>query len=342
MRQFLLKYKDIILQLFIILLIFVAGLSVNNDVVLRIWSSLLIANWFFLLISVSGIFLLSLHYLTGAKWSEPLLPLLREFKKGIPFLSFTLLVMIAGIGNLFNIDELNTFSIIVKAILTVSASGLLFFVYFFDDIFRNRKFTEKQRSIIELLLLIPALYILSKVWLRDLYPTFSNPVFVFYLISCSLLSGLCIATLLLIQNYEDYIETHKKTLYNLGRYLMAIIMIRAYLWFTQTLIFSYAGISDEISIIPTNKYLSGYYAIGILFSFLIPFIMLLFGKVKANPKYMYSLAVLILIGQYFDLYNLVYNAAILTNYRLSLIDISVFYGFVLLFILYIRNRKIVI
>jgi len=320
----------------------VTGLMANNEIVLRIWSSLLIANWFFLLISVSGIFLMSLHYLTGAKWSEPLLPLIREFKKGIPFLSFTFLVMLAGIGNLFKIDDNVRFSIIAKAILTVSSACLLFFVYFFDDIFRNRKFTEKQRSIIELLLLIPAMYIMSKVWLRDLYPTYSNPVFVFYLISCSLLTGLSIVTVLFIGNYKDYSDSNNKTLTNLGRYLMAMIMIRGYLWFTQALIFSYAGISNEISFLPTNLYMVGYCSLGLLFSFLIPFISLLFAKVKTNAKYMYTIAVLILIGQYFDLYYLVYNVAIVSNYRLSLIDISVFYGFMLLFVLYFSNRRIVV
>jgi hypothetical protein len=285
---------------------------------------------------------MSLHYLTGAKWSEPLLPILREFKKSIPFLSVSFLIMLAGTSNLFNLEEQNRFSILAKAILTVLASGMLFFVYFFDEIFRSRKFTEKQRSIIELLLLIPALYIMSKVWLRDLYPTFPNPVFVFYLISSSILIGLSIVTFMIIKINDANFKDNKKLLYNLGRYLMAIIMIRAYLWFSQAIIFGYAGISDELSLVASNKYMISYQAIGIFFGFLIPFIMLLFAKVKMNPKYMYLIAVLILIGQYFDLYYMVYNAAIVSNYKLSLIDISVFYGFMLMFILYVRNRRIAI
>ena len=250
--------------------------------------------------------------------------------------------MLAGIDNLFCIDELNRFRIIEKAILTVIASGTLFFVYFFDEIFRTRKFTEKQRSVIELLLLIPSLYIMSKVWFRDLYPAFSNPVLVFYLISCSMLSGLCITTIFLIKNYSDYIETNKKLLYHQGRYLTAIVIIRAYLWFSQVLIFGYAGIANELSLVASNKCLISYRAIAIIFSFLIPFILLLFAKVKTNQKYMYLIAVLILIGQYFDLYYTVYNAAILIKYNISLIDIIVFYGFMLLFILYIKNRRIVV
>lgn len=342
MKQFILKYKDFFLQTILILVLFISGLILNSDVGLRIWSSLLIANWFFLLISVSGIFLMSLHYLTGAKWSEPLLPLLREFKKGIPFLSISFLVMLAGSGYLFNIEEQSSSKIIGIAILTVIASALMFFVSFFDDIFRNRKFTEKQRSIIELLLLIPALYILSTVWLRNLYPSYSNPVFVFYLISCSLLSGLSIVSLLFIKSYEDHLESNKKTLWNLSRYIMAMVMIRAYLWFTQYLIISYAGIANEITLLSKDIYLSSYFIIAVLLSFLLPFIFLLFSKVKGNVKYMYRIAALILIGQYFDQYFLVYNAALVSNFRLSLIDIAVFYGFMLLFLLYMRSRKITI
>ena len=340
MKQFILKYKDLFLQMLLIITLFIMGITLNDDVILRIWSSLLIVNWFFLLISISGIFLLSLHYLTGAKWSEPLLPLLREFKKGILFLSFTFLVMLAGSGYLFRIDEHSSYNIIRIAILTIAASALLFFVYFFDDIFRKKKFTEKQRSIIELLVLIPALYILSKVWLLDLYPTFSNPVFVFYLISCSLLTGLSIAILLFIRTFEDLLISYKSTLHNLGRYLLAMVMIRGYLWFTQDLIISYAGITNEVSPFSKDVYLTGYYVIGFLFSFLVPFVFLLFRKIKENAKYISRIAVLILIGQYFDLYYLVYKDAIVNNFRLSLIDISVFYGFMLLFLLYIRSRKI--
>ena len=342
MKQFILKYKGIILQFLLIILVFVTGVFVSNAVVLRIWSSLLIANWFFLLISISGIFLMSLHYLTGAKWSEPIIPVVREFKKGIPFLSFTFLMMLAGREYLFIHNEPSRLRILEYEIFTVFASAMLFFVYFFDDIFRKKNFTEKQRSIVELLLLIPSLYILSKIWIRDIYPSFSNPVLVFYLISCSLLIGLCILTLLLIKNYKDCLEVNEKLLYNLGRYMLVIIMIRGYLWYSQALIISYTGLTIEKSVLPTNNYLLGYYTIGLLFSFLIPFIMLLFARVKANPKYMYLLAVLILIGQYFELYYMVYNAVIVTNYSISLIDVSVFYGFMLLFILYVSNRRIAI
>jgi hypothetical protein len=340
MKQLILKYKGFMMQILLIAVIFIAGLILNDDVALRIWSSLLIANWYFLLISVSGIFLMSLHYLTGAKWSEPLLPLLREFKKGILFLSFPFLVMLAGSGYLFRFDEQINYPIIGKAILTVIASVMLFFVYFFDDIFRNKKFTEKQRSIIELLVLIPALYILSKIWLRDLYPAYSNPVFIFYLISCSLLLGLSITALLFIRSYEDKLSANKNTLYNLGRYIIALVMIRGYLWFTHYLIIGYAGITNEITLLSKDVYLTGYQVIGILSSFLIPLIFLLFREVKENAKYMYRLAVLILIGQYIDLYYLVYRGSLVSNFRFSLIDIAVFYGFMLLFLLYLRNRKI--
>ena len=137
------------MHILLMLVLFILGILLNADAGLRFWSSLLIANWFFLLISISGIFLISLHHLSNAKWSVPLLPVLREFRKGIPFLSFSFLVMLAGSGYLFRIDEQNSYKIIRIAVLTVSASAMMFFVYFFDDIFRSKKFTEKQRSIIQ-------------------------------------------------------------------------------------------------------------------------------------------------------------------------------------------------
>jgi hypothetical protein len=337
MKQFIQKYRSHVIQILLIAVIFIAGLLLNDDDALRIWSSLLIANWFFLLISISGIFLISLHHLTAAKWSEPLLPVLREFKKGIPFLSFTFLVMLAGSGYLLKIDEQSSFKIIRIAVLTVTASALMFFVYFFDDIFRNRKFTEKQRSIIELMVLIPAVYILSKVWLRDMNPAFANPVFVFYLISCSMLIGLSITAFLFIRSFKD--QLHNNILKNLGRYIMAMVMVRGYLWFSQELITGYAGIKNEITPLSVDVYMTSYYVIGILFSFLLPFIFLLFRKMKENSGYLSKIVILILIGQYFDLYYMVYKGAMAGSFQLSLIDISVFYGLMMLFLYYIKNRK---
>ena len=339
MKQFFLKYKSLLGQLLLIAVIFVAGLLIDDNVAQRIWGNLLTANWFFLLISLSGIFLTCLHYLTGAKWSEPLLPFLRELKKGIPPLSFTFIAMLAGTGYLFKIEDQSNFKIIGMALFTVSGSALLFFVYFFDEIFKHKKFTEKQRSIIELLVLIPALYILGKVWLLNLYPTFSNPVFVFYLISCSLLLGLSVAIILFISSHTDQLKLDKTILYKLGRYLMALLMIRAYLWFTQYLIIGYAGIVNETSLLANNMYLEGYFILGILFSFLLPFIFLLFRKVKESSKFMNRIAVLIIIGCFFDLYYLVFNSGLFINFRMGLIDIGMFYGFILLFLGYIGRRK---
>lgn len=339
MKRFFLKYKSLFGQFLLITVIFVAGLLIDDNVALRIWGNLLTANWFFLLISVSGIFLTCLHYLSGAKWSEPLLPFLRGLKKGIPPLSFTFIAMLAGTDNLFNMVDQSNSKIIGMALLTVTASALLFFVYFFDEIFKNRKFTKKQRSIIELLVLIPALYILGKVWLLNLYPSFSNPVFVFYLISCSLLLGLSVAIILFISNHTDQLKLDKTILYKLGRYLMALLMIRGYLWFTQYLIISYAGIANETSLLANNIYLEGYFILGILFSFLIPFIFLLFRKVKESSKFIYCIAVLIIIGCFLDLCYLVFNSALDINFRMGLIDIGMFYGFIIVFLGFIVSSK---
>jgi hypothetical protein len=230
--------------------------------------------------------------------------------------------------------------IISIAIITVTATALMFFVYFFDELFRKKQFTEKQRSITELILLIPALYLMSRVWIRDLNQQFPNPVFVFYLICSSVLMGLCISGILFAHNYKSAIESDNKILQNLGRYLMAMLMIRAYLWFSQSIITGYAGISEELSFLPENSKIAAYQGTGILLSFLIPFFLLLFGKVKRNPAAVFYISILILAGQYFDLYYQVFNSSGLQNCSLSLIDVSVFYGFTLMFLLYIRNRKL--
>jgi hypothetical protein len=120
---------------------------------------------------------------------------------------------------------------------------------------------------------------------------------------------------------------------------MAMVMIRGYLWFSQELITGYAGITNEIVPFSKNIYLTSYYIIGIGFSFLLPFVFLLFRKVKENAAYLSKIVVLILIGQFFDLYYMVYKGTMLSSLRLSMIDISVFYGFMMLFLLYIKKQK---
>jgi hypothetical protein len=147
-------------------------------------------------------------------------------------------------------------------------------------------------------------------FLMSLDPTWASTVYGFLIAAGQGLSGLCIvvATLALLVKYApiDHALT-KRHLHDLGKLMLAIVMLWAYLGFSQLLIIYSGNLPAEITWY-VRRLNGGWEWVGLallLLHFTLPFLLLLSQPLKRNPKTIASLAIFIILIRIVDVFWLV-------------------------------------
>ena len=130
----------------------------------------------------------------------------------------------------------------------------------------------------------------------------------------------------LLHGYVD--ENH---IHDLGKFLFAFTIFWAYIAFSQYMLIWYANLPEEtIFFMPRSHGAWVWVSLAlIVFKFIVPFIALLSRRAKRNPAMLGTVAVLILIMQFVDLYWLIYpNLNSEHEMVFGFTEIAVFFGFV--------------
>jgi hypothetical protein len=116
--------------------------------------------------------------------------------------------------------------------------------------------------------------------------------------------ALMIIVVVMLSETPVYSFIHKRHLHDLGKWLFAFNMLWAYFDFSQLLIIWAGNQPEEISFYRTRLYGGwGYVAvIVLLFSFALPFLILLSSRVKKTPALISKVALWMLVFRLVDLY----------------------------------------
>jgi hypothetical protein len=136
-------------------------------------------------------------------------------------------------------------------------------------------------------------------WLSVLYPAY------FFIGAwLSALTGLAIVATV-FRKYMNFDAFTSNQWHDLGKLIFAFCIFWAYLWFSQYLPIWYGNMPRETIFIETRS-VPPWTALSVIlffFIFVIPFLLLLWQKVKMVPPYLASVAGLILIGIWLERYN---------------------------------------
>jgi len=138
----------------------------------------------------------------------------------------------------------------------------------------------------------------------------------------------------------------KKHLHDLGKLMLAFVMLWAYMSFSQLLIIWAGNLPEEIS-----WYLArlnngwGWVAAGLLlFHFIVPFLLLLSQSIKRNPRTITMVAIWIIFIRIVDVFWLIEPNFNRTSFNLSWLDIAAPIGvggiFVALFLMELPKRAL--
>jgi hypothetical protein len=148
-------------------------------------------------------------------------------------------------------------------------------------------------------------------WLMSLEPHWFSTIFGVYVFSGMVLTALAIITMATIGlrssgrlGREVVGDGH---LYNLGALLFAFVCFWAYIAFSQYMLIWYGNIPEE-SFYMVHRFEGGWLPVSIALAFVrfvIPFLALLSRGAKSNPRRLVWVSVLLLAGQFLDLYWLI-------------------------------------
>ena len=144
-------------------------------------------------------------------------------------------------------------------------------------------------------------------WVMSTEPTWFSTIYgLIYLAGQGLTAfSICIITVLLLSHEEPMRSMLRKTeMHDIGKLLLAFVMLYAYLSFSQWLIIWSGNLPDEIGFY-LHRMAGNWVNLSrllILFEFAVPFALLLSRRLKKQPAFMVPLCVLILFDRIVDMY----------------------------------------
>jgi hypothetical protein len=300
----------------------------------RTWMDILVASNFLVGLGLSGLLLVALHYVTGARWSTPLRRVPEAMTAILPVAAVGLMAVFLCRPSLYPWSEplfsassdsplhrlwLNRSFFLVRALVY-----LFLWQAFAVLVVRNsrRQDTDSGTAPTSRNIRLSAAFLVvfgitcwlaSYDWIMSLEPRWASTIFAVYNFAGLFLSGLAAATLLVLclRRHDPLkavlCENHSQ---DLGTLLFAFSSFWMYTWFCQYLLIWYVNNPEE-----TAYYRQRWHGNWLPFLFLdlvlnwgIPFLVLLFRSAKGNPGILGIVAVVILAGRWVDL-SLMINAS---------------------------------
>ena len=144
-------------------------------------------------------------------------------------------------------------------------------------------------------------------WAMSLSPHWASTIYGFLFVAGQLISSmsLMIAVVVLLARTEPFASVlQKRHLHDLGKLLLAFLMLWAYFDFSQLLIIWSGNQPEEISFYRTRLY-SGWGVVAVIvlvFHFFVPFFLLLSQDVKRNAKVLPRIAIWLIFMRLVDLF----------------------------------------
>ena len=324
----------------------------------RTFASFLLGYVFVLGIALAGTFFTALHYLVGATWSVVVRRIAEAFSSYLPFALGLLLIVLLGIPHLYvwsthpvvegHALDLTKGGWLSPGIFTIRLGLILAlwtaFAWYFrrnslrqdetGDVSLTRK-NGKAAALFVLLFALTATLVAFDL-LMSLEPSWYSTIFGVYFFAGLWQAGLAtlaiVVVLLRRMGPLDGVVS-RFHYWDIGKYMFAFSVFWMYIAFSQFMLIWYANLPEETFWMIKRTYTS-WGGVGIalmVMRFGIPFFALMPVKVKENEIALITIAGIILIGHWLDLYWQIFPAFSEGGVALRWTEIGITLGFVGLF-----------
>lgn len=333
----------------------------------RPYAALYVAAFFFMMIALGVLAFYAIQYASQAGWSPVLYRVMEAITYYLlPGALIVLLIAIIGDKHIFiwmdpevvAHDEiiqgksswLNKPWFIVRALIFIGGWSL--YRYF------SRKFSLEQdndsgNKYFKLNFRISAAFLvffiytesmMSWDWIMSVDPHWFSTLFGWYLLASMLVSGITVIALITIylksKGHLDVVnDSH---LHDLAKFMFGFSVFWTYLWFSQFMLIWYANIPEEVTYYITRieDYTIPFFGM-IIMNFIFPFLVLINSDYKRIPWFIVMAGIVILIGHYVDVFNMIMPATVIDRWYFGLPEISalaLFSGLFLLIVFYSLSK----
>jgi hypothetical protein len=194
------------------------------------------------------------------------------------------------------------------------------------DINDNRNFKKNFRiSAAFLVFFIYTESMMSWDWIMSVDPHWFSTLFGWYVFASMFVSGITVIALISIylksKGLLEYVnDSH---LHDLAKFMFGISIFWTYLWFSQFMLIWYADIPEEVTYFVTRieDYKLPFFGMLVL-NFIFPFLVLMNSDYKRIPWFIVMAGIIILIGHYVDVYNMIMPATVGDRWAFGLTELS--------------------
>jgi hypothetical protein len=301
----------------------IAGWLINPE---QFFQSYLIGYLFWMGIALGCLAIVMLQHLTGGDWGLVIQRLLESATRTLPLMAVLFVPLALGMSTLYAWsrstaaeeagDHQDTW---LSAPFFLLRAGLYFAIWLVMAYFLNRWSHEQDRDGSPQLkrrlqvLSGPGLVIYGLTatfaatdWLMSLVPEWYSTIFGLLVIGGQVLSAMAFAVAVAVVLAEREPMSHvfaTKHFHDLGKLLLAFVMIWAYLAFSQLLIIWAGNLPEEIPFYLPRMQTSWRW-IGVLlvvFQFALPFLLLLSRELKRHARRLIAVAALVMAMRFIDL-----------------------------------------
>lgn len=339
------------------LLTFVVGAINGNQ---RIWSSYLVALFYFSCLGLGGMFFAAINHIAKAGWSVSVRRYSEAMTSFIPVMLVGSLILIVGLKYLYPWADsarvaqdpllqaktayLNNNFMIIR--MFIFGIGCLIFRYLIvgnslkQDVSGDENLTHKNVGLS--VGFMPFFAIAFSLFCVDLImslaPYWFSTIFGIYCFAGLIQSTFAVMALILIAfkkagAVKGYVN--EEHLHDVSKFMKGFTVFWAYIAFSQFMLIWYANLPEE-----TEYYImrsqNGWLAVSmalLICRFIVPFLALLPRGLKRNENHVILVSLLILVMQYVDIYWMVYPNFNGGHIVFGLWEIGIFGGFLGIFMI---------
>jgi len=336
------------------LIAFIYAFTIHPE---RGWANLLINNYYFIALAVGATFYLALQNVTQSHWSSGFNRIPYAIANFFPVLFVLMIpVVLFGMHSLYHWSHedavahdailqhkapfLNVPFFIIRYLIYfavwIGLTQLLRKFTFKEDLVGGLKYFEKTEffSKVYIFSIAFTFSLASFDWIMSIDAHWFSTIFAVRNFVMGFYHAIVLILLVIIlMNKSGYFPyLNKYHLKDYSKYIFVLSIIWAYTWFSQYILIWYANLPEEtIYYMPRTKgeFTSLFYT-EFFVNWFLPFLLLLIGKVTSSKNLLMVLMVILLLGQYVDVYMQV-TVGTLHHLNIGFIEIGGFLGYIGLF-----------
>jgi hypothetical protein len=285
----------------------------------RIWANLLAASFGVLCVGLGAAVWLALFNVTGARWSDVLRPAAARLTLLLPAGAVGVSLVLIAAPSLYpwtheTGETASTFQALWLSRPFFLLRSLLYLALWLGFTFLLVRARQQVRiSAVFLVIFAITFWLASVDWIMSLEPKWSSTIFGVYHFAGMFVAALACIIVVALWFQHCAIPGSSLTnshLHDLGTLLFSFSSFWAYTWFCQYLLIWYVNNPEEAEYF-VRRQQDGWqplFLANLVLNWGVPFVALLYGRAKESPQVLLSVAVIVLLGRWLDLYVMVLPA----------------------------------